>query len=724
MASELLYFNGVNATRGEYAHEPMTADQLADLISGKNADTSRIDPEQAQLNELRWRDQLRRQGAFAVKEGVQPSNLAETGWGVIFPAGNQAAVREALSELLEWRKAQAGPRYRECIGPGGYRPGEGKADFLRRQGAAPSGPVDPDRFPYYLLIVGSPEEIPFRWQYQLDVQYAVGRLHFDDLQQYASYARSVVDAEKGKVGLSRRMVFFGVQNPDDIATARSSSDLVLPLAAQMQHDAGNDGWTIETIPGIEATKDRLAGLLGNAAPAMLFTASHGAEFDKIDPRQTIHQGAILCSDWPGPRQWSGRAIPPKFYFAGEDVDPNAHLLGSMVFQFACFGGGTPRHDDFPHLSGAQSSIAEQAFVAALPRALLGHPKGGALAVIGHVERAWTFSFSDPRNTNPQGARQIETFSSAMRRLMLRGLPVGHAIEYFNERYAELATILTEDMENIRYGASLDPYELSNRWTEHNDARSYVVLGDPAVRLPLAASGAAGERATIGEVAAPSINLPPPVTSEAAGTPMTDHTNSPPPAAPSAAPAASQAPQAGYPQYSAPPPVVIYAGYGPPPVYPGQATPPPTGYPPATGAVGPAGASFGVREWFSGGQNGESGMGEFAQKLSETLKEFSERLGTTLKGVLEDATVLEIETYVASDMEAAKNDLSNAQLRAVTRMELDGDTKVLVPLSAGQLDEQLWHVHTSMVALAQANRAEMIRAIAAAAAGLFGALNGK
>lgn len=61
---------------------------------------------------------------------------------------------------------------------------------------------------------------------------------------------------------------------------------------------------------------------------------------------------------------------------------------------------------------------------------------------------------------------------------------------------------------------------------------------------------------------------------------------------------------------------------------------------------------------------------------------------------------------------------------MTRMSLDGDTQVLVPVGDDGVDERLWAIHVSMVQQAQANRAEMVRAIAAAAAGLLSALQGK
>ena len=497
----LLFFNGINGSTGDYLLPPLTAEQVSRIAQGEE-----FAPED--IEDIQLKKRQNEEPDFAVIEGVDPKNLAETGWGVIFAHNVDPAIREALSELLDHRKRQATQKkekyYQEYSGVRGYRPGESKNQFLSRQGVGP-GPADPDKMPYYLLIVGDPVTIPYRFQCQLDVQYAVGRIYFDTPQEYAQYARSVVEAETSNLSLSPSATFFGVCNPGDAATNLSTQDLIQPLSEWVVEEHPN--WDVKTILKEEATKARLGQLLGGSeTPGLLFTASHGMGFPNGDPRQLPHQGALLCQDWPG-RHWGRKPIPEDFYFSGDDIGEQARLLGLIAFHFACYGAGCPQKDEFDgHKKSLfeRPDIAPYPFIARLPQKLLSHPKGGALAVIGHIDRAWgcSFSWSDIRGSSAE-KRQIAVFQSTVKRL-LEGHPVGSALEYFDQRYAEISSDLNIELEDLKFGGIPNNQSLAGMWTANNDARNYGIIGDPAVRLVVSdRKETSSDRPTIETVHLPS-----------------------------------------------------------------------------------------------------------------------------------------------------------------------------------------------------------------------------
>jgi hypothetical protein len=464
---------GVDARTGAYLRPPLAVRGIARAVRGSGLSRKR---------------RLRVRG---LPRGVDARDLRQTGWGVVFADGAEEE-RLALGELLHHRRRQAGPRYRELV----YHPEESSLAFTGRHRKGP-GPVDPDRLPYYLLLVGDPEAIPYPFQHQLDVAYAVGRLAFEDPDGYTRYARSVVEAESGRAPARTsergpaprlpRVSFFAPRHPDDEATRLTADHMVSPLVSKLRRS--EVGWRVEKWLGARATKERLSALLGDGErPDLLFTAGHGLGFLPDDPRQLRRQGALLCQGWPGPVAGRGQRVAGEHLFAGEDLASETSLHGLVSFHFACFSAGTPRLDSFAHLGGgAARALAPRPFVAHLPQRLL---SAGALAVIGHVDTAWQCSFRWD-----SAGEQLQGFESTLLDLM-RGYPVGAAMECFGERHGELAAEVLRRVESGRLeGSTASPGEetedaevsaeeldLAFLWLANNDARSYVVLGDPAVRL--------------------------------------------------------------------------------------------------------------------------------------------------------------------------------------------------------------------------------------------------
>lgn len=487
---EHLVFNGINGANGEYSLPEMTSEQLIAIARGVPPDKQA----ESEIAQIRGGNKKLHLGLV---DETDEKELSKAGWGIVFGVEDSDraqsikvdAIREALAPLLALRRSQVGNLYKEYTDKAAPHPADGNSNkleesrnrWLARHGVA-AGRVNPDKVPYYLLLVGSPQAISYQFQYQLGVQFAVGRIHFDSLAEYDNYARSVVAAETGGLALPRRAVFFGVQNKFDAATSLSARGLVEPLAGSIAAKYGD--WDVETVLKTQATKARLTQLLGgDDTPALLFTASHGVEFPKDDLRQLPHQGALLCQDWPGPLRWpKGKAIPEEHYFSGDDVAGDSRLHGLMSFHFACYGAGTPEYNSFAKKAGERNMIAPHPFIARLPQRLISHPSGGALAVVGHVERAWGFSIKWGR-----AGVQTAVFEHTLERLM-DGYPVGSALKYFPERYADIATMLNPMFEDLKFDLPVDEREFAELWTANNDARSYVIIGDPAVKLPIAVTG--------------------------------------------------------------------------------------------------------------------------------------------------------------------------------------------------------------------------------------------
>src|SRR6201999_400728 len=135
-----------------------------------------------------------RDRSFGVPFGVDLDKPEQAGWGIVFHPDTPADIRAALAPLVAHRRKQ-------ITDPGlvqelDYQKDEQTRDWYRRHQVSP-GAVDPSRVPYYLLLVGGPDLIPFEFQYLLGIDYAVGRLALDSAADYDSYVRSVIAYETG-----------------------------------------------------------------------------------------------------------------------------------------------------------------------------------------------------------------------------------------------------------------------------------------------------------------------------------------------------------------------------------------------------------------------------------------------------------------------------------------------------------------------------------------------
>jgi hypothetical protein len=419
---------------------------------------------------------------------ARADDLAAQGWGLVLPRDeDMRAIFQELEPLIALRERQQGSKVRTYELPPGLD--ERGLHAWCDNAYAHDGTPEHER-PRYLLLVGDLEQLPLSLQQVLSTHAWVGRLAFDRTEDYGHYARKVHDWATRAGTRQAEALFYSVRDNSE-ATRAGHAGLIEPSHQQLRalqakgkapalallHDPNEQGRTRQDF--LEAT--------ATARPTVLLTISHGRgpppEGWSSEQHQRATQGAM--------RFGFSRMI------TGEDIQQGPFLPGGFWLYFACFGAATPAVSQYqPWLEQLRQEpgMAEDAtdllrtlqgpmprsFMAALPQRALANPEG-PLGVIAHVDLTLSSSFQE---RSPGGTSRASRFYEPINLLVREGR-VGSAIKSLALAASSTEHLLANLYTRMKRGQEVPPEELGRVWMLRQDLRGFVLLGDPAARLPLA-----------------------------------------------------------------------------------------------------------------------------------------------------------------------------------------------------------------------------------------------
>ena len=399
------------------------------------------------------------------------------GWGLILPyrsglnARQLASADDAPEPIRQLREARNNaPVFR-------YRPGWGfNATRIKNYAAPRSVPLSGgkmgaarDALPYYLLICATPEEIPWQFQYQLNMTHAVGRL---DLTPggLKNYVRALLVDWRNAEADSSSPIVWAAENNDEI-TRLMRAAIAQRIFAEMKKDEDLTD-KARLMVGGEATCENLIAALEEAAPGLIITTSHGRTHPWTKP--------------PEMRSNLGRMMDVN----NSTLDLKKLLLrwqpdGAVWYAHACCSAGSDAHSVYAGLVEEQSGIGQLlkavaglgSGVAPLPRALLG-ARRPLRCFIGHVEPTFNWILRQPGTPDHLTAPLCKALYNELYWMK----PVGLALQQLYRHLAALSSQHDTERKKCNQGAGNNTVLIYTRLAQC-DIKSTVILGDPVVTLP-------------------------------------------------------------------------------------------------------------------------------------------------------------------------------------------------------------------------------------------------
>ncbi len=415
--------------------------------------------------------------AAAPKVELRDWRHEKVGWGVVLPdrdgllngeRDTGADAPAAIRRLIAARGDAPVFRYRPDIADSGRLQryyGHGKTASLRVGG---SYGIDDKSVPRYLLIVGSPERIPWKFQYRLQCDAFVGRLDLDD-DGLEHYVDALLNDWPGASRHADRPVLWAVDHGHPDITY-----LMRKVVAEKVHAAFlESGFDARLLTDGQARSADLYDALKAHQPAFVLTSSHGATY----PLDNV---AALKAQLGLPVDLDHE--PLKIDALLQAWNP----CGAIWYAHACCSAGADRPSSFQGVVDTASSLGRMLAAIAkggpctapLPRALLGGDRPLA-AFVGHVEPTFDWTLRDPVTGQVMTQSMIvdtfyQTLHSAPR------TPIAMAMDGY---YDAVAGLLLE------HGDAVDAFEQHEAGAETRamraklmamDRLSMVVLGDPTV----------------------------------------------------------------------------------------------------------------------------------------------------------------------------------------------------------------------------------------------------
>lgn len=398
----------------------------------------------------------------------------KVGWGLVLPENEAVSKKdrasgkdapEPIKKLLEARPGSPVFRYRSDVDQGYlrcyYRDGN-ERDV--RIGGGERGTA-PKCLPYYILICGSPQQIPWNLQYVLNSCCFVGRL---DLDEYglACYVDALINNWDGSICKANYPVVWAVDHGKQDITWLMRRTIADPIADKMAGDSmiGN---RLSRLAGKNATVGKLTEALAENHPALIVTTSHGMT-GPLDNQSLMAQqlGGLVDDNYA--------VLQPGELLKEWQPD------GAIWYSHACCSAGSGGRNSYKGLLTEGSSVdktldavgALEALVAPLPNQLLGADKP-LRAFIGQVEP--TFDWTLRAET---GQVLTATIQQALWHRMFSRAPepVGMAFE----RYYQEVGMLSHQL----LSAGLPPKREVRTRLSALDRQSTVILGDPTACIPV------------------------------------------------------------------------------------------------------------------------------------------------------------------------------------------------------------------------------------------------